>query len=325
MNKILLIENEDTGIYYKELMEKSIDNIEIIWVKNRKDALAAYDEYQFKIVVYDQRLDNNELGTEVMSEIKKKNQNVLGIMLSAHATPYDTVQAGKNDLLFEYINKSQVDILPVKIIDALRFYDINKAIHNKQERIYIGKTINKGMFLHPIKYYLCSQQLVNSNYIYDESWKDLYLINAGEEQCQKKSVEISKTIKIVNEYHNEQSGNMSVNKVGDLIGTFFQHSVSLSNTNETTETHNEIDELVKTYKMPEIPQTIHEDYPTTVIFQCAQIYKRYEIIVLEECSCCEHSTYEHFTVYIPTNNQKYRKVITYNSGKQDILEVSARD
>ena len=137
MNKILLIENEDTGIYYKELMEKSIDNIEIIWVKNRKDALAAYDEYQFKIVVYDQRLDNNELGTEVMSEIKKKNQNVLGIMLSAHATPYDTVQAGKNDLLFEYINKSQVDILPVKIIDALRFYDINKAIHNKQERIYI--------------------------------------------------------------------------------------------------------------------------------------------------------------------------------------------
>ena len=325
MNKILLIENEDSGKYYKELVQKSIENVEIIWVKNRNAALSAFSNNSFKVVVYDQRLDNNELGIDIMLELKKKDKHLVGIMLSAYATSDDTAKAGKEGILFEFVNKNSINILPTKIIDALRYYDLNRALDNTQEKIFIGRLFKKRAFFHPLKYYIVMKNLVDSNYVFDESWEDMYMINAGEEQCQKKSIEITKSVKVVNTIKDDYKQEADFSKLQHLVALNFKNQVSISQSSEVSDCTKTIDEIVKTYKMPNIPQSVDEDYLTTTILQCGQIYKKYEVIISEECSLCNNNTYHHIEVFVPTDRKKLRKVNTYRFGNQEIVEVSARN
>lgn len=324
MNKILLIENENSGKSYRELLLKSIENIDVVWVKGRSDAITAFKNNHYKIVVYDQRLDNNELGTDIMLDLKKLDANILGIMLSAYATPQDTTQAGKDGILFDYCNKNEVQKLPIKIMEALKYYDISKALNVKQEKSYIGKIYRNKLPFYPVKFYIISKILIDSNYVFDNSWEDLYMINAGEEQCQKKSIEISTTIKITNDYNHSFEGDISNQKLERLIDTKFKSYISFS-ANENYEEHKKIvEEVVKNYKMPPIPNSVDEDYLTTTILQGGQVYKKFNIEILQECTLCKIPTYHCFTIYVPTNKQRLRKINTYRFGKQEIIEVSPR-
>lgn len=325
MNKILLIENEDSGKYYQELVQKSIENVEIIWVRNRNDALIAFSKHSFKVVVYDQRLDNNELGIDIMLELKKKDKFLVGIMLSAYATSDDTAKAGKEGILFEFVNKNFIKTLPTIIIDALRYYDLNRALDTTQEKVYIGRLFKRRSFFHPLKYYIVMKDLIDSNYVFDESWEDVYMINAGEEQCQKKSIEITRSVKVVNTIKDDYKQEADFSKLQHLVELNFQNQISISQQIETKDDVKTIDEIVKTYKMPTIPQAVDTDYLTTTILQCGQVYKKYEIIILEECSLCDSNTYHHLQVYVPTDRKKFRKINTYRFGSQEIVEVSPRN
>lgn len=324
MNKILLIENENSGKSYVELIETVIKNVDVTWVKNCSEALSEVQNNTYKVVVYDQRLDNNELGTETMMKLKEIDKNLLGIMLSAYATPEDTAEAGKNGILFEYCGKNLVNTLPIKIMDALRTYDINKALKATHEKKYIGKIYRKHSIFHPLKFYIISKVLIDSNYVFDESWENLYIINAGEEQCQKKSIEIATTVKITNNLQEEQNNTFSIDKLNKLISLDFQTSLTTSTSHSYEEHSKEVEEIVKTYKMPPIPEAVDEDYLTTTILQGGQVYKKYDIEILQECSLCENVSFYHFTVFVPTNQQKLRKINTYRLGKQEIVEVSPR-
>lgn len=325
MNKVLLIENEDSGKYYQELVKKSIENIEIIWVRSRNDALIAFSNNTFKVVVYDQRLDNNELGIDIMLELKKKDKYLIGIMLSAYATPDDTAKAGKEGILFEFVNKNFINTLPTRIIDALRYYDLNRAIDTTQEKIYIGRKYRRWSLFHPLKYYIVKKEMIDSNYVFEESWEDIYMINAGEEQCQKKSIEIIRSVKVVNMIKDDYKRETDFSKLQHLVEMKFQNQISISQQYESNDYKKTIDEIVKTYRMPIIPQSVDEDYLTTTILQYGQIYKKYDIIILEECSLCDSNTYHHLQVYVPTERKKFRKINTYRSGKQEEVEVSPRN
>ena len=324
MNKVLLIENENSGKSYAELVKKTIENVQVMWVKNKSQAISEIKKGGYKVVVYDQRLDNNELGTDTMLELKRIDHNLLGIMLSAYATPDDTAQAGKDDILFDYCNKKLVLNLPQKIMDALRSYDIIKALNVKHEKIYIGKLFRKHSLLHPQKFYIVSKLLLDPNFVFDESWEDLYMINAGEEQCQKKSIEISTDVKVSYNMQGEQKNDVSINKLNKLISCDFQTAISITENNSYEEHSKEVEEIIKTYKMPPIPDSVEKDYLTTTILQGGQVYKKYDIEILQECSLCENVSFYHFNVFVPTSKQKLRKINTYRSGKQEIIEVSLR-
>lgn len=324
MNKILLIENENSGKSYAELVKKMIENVEVIWVKTKSQAISEIKSGDYKVVVYDQRLDNNELGTETMIELKRIDNNLLGIMLSAYATPDDTAQAGKNGILFDYCNKKLVQNLPQKIMDALRAYDIKKALNVKQDKVYIGKLFRKHSLLHPQKFYIVSKILIDTNYVFEESWENLYMINAGEEQCQKKSIEISTDVKVSYNKQGEQKNDVSIEKLNKLISCDFQTKINISENSSYEEHSKEVEEIIKTYKMPPIPESVDKDYLTTTILQGGQVYKKYDIEILQECSLCENVSFHHFYVYVPTSRQKLRKINTYRSGKQETIEVSLR-
>lgn len=140
----------------------------------------------------------------------------------------------------------------------------------------------------------------------------------------KKSIEISTAIRITNEYSHTFEGDISSQKLESLIDSKFRSDISFS-ANENYEEHKKIvEEVIKNYKMPSIPSSVDEDYLTTTILQGGQVYKKYNIEILQECTLCKIPSYHCFTVCIPTNKQRLRKINTYRFGKQEIIEVSPR-
>lgn len=105
MNRVLIIENEDIGNHFKALLEKSVENVAVSWVKTKKDAFQILQQENIKVIVFDQRLDNNELGINIMADIKQQYPSIVGIMLSAYSPPNNTTTAIKHGIMYEYVNK----------------------------------------------------------------------------------------------------------------------------------------------------------------------------------------------------------------------------
>lgn len=327
MNRVLIIENEDIGNYFKLLLEKSIENIAVSLVKTRKDAFHILEQEDIKVIVFDQRLDNNELGIDIMAEIKQQYPNIVGIMLSAYSPPNNTTTAIKQGIMYEYVNKQDIAVLPGKVVDALRYYDIQHLMNAKISKEYVGivnKKFSLRNLLHPIKLYIIGKVLLDDKYVSENSWDQLYIINAGEEQCHKKSIEITKKVKVESTSTIENDVAIDVEAIKELLSTNYNNKVSISIQESTEHSTHEIEEVVKTYKMPAIPQSVSEDYLTTTILEGAQVFKKFQVTVVQECSICGEGVPRSFYVYIPTNNRRLRKINTYKSGKQEIIEVSPR-
>lgn len=216
-------------------------------------------------------------------------------------------------------------MLPAKVVDALRYYDVKRMLDSKQNRQYIGKIYKRNKILiHPLKFYITSKALVDDNYVFEDRWEELYIINAGEEQCHKKSIEISTSVKIENGLSVNSSFGVEMGKIKELIGGSFNSEIELSEKETKELCMKEINEVVRTYRMPAIPQSVDEDYLTTTIFEGAQIFKKYQLIVEQECLSCGESIYYSFNVFVPTNGKCLRKINTYKSGKQENIEVSLK-
>ena len=51
MNRVLIIENEDIGNHFKALLEKSVENVAVSWVKTKKDAFQILQQENIKVIV----------------------------------------------------------------------------------------------------------------------------------------------------------------------------------------------------------------------------------------------------------------------------------
>ena len=327
MNRVLIIENEDIGNHFKALLEKSVEKVAVSWVKTKKDAFQILQQENIKVIVFDQRLDNNELGINIMADIKQQYPSIVGIMLSAYSPPNNTTTAIKHGIMYEYVNKQDITGLPGKVVDALRYYDIQHLMNAKKSKESVG-IVNKKFclrnLLHPIKLYIIGKLLLDDKYVFKDSWEQLYIINAGEEQCHKKSIEITKKVKVESTSTIENDVAIDVDAIKELLSANYNNQVSISVQDSTEHSTHEIEEVVKTYKMPAIPQSVAEDYLTTTILEGAQVFKKFQVTVVQECSICGESVPRSFYVYMPTSNRKLRKINTYKSGKQEIIEVSPR-
>ena len=69
-NKILIVENEESGKVYKEILERAL-NVEVFWARNKDEAIHIVENNHIKVALLDQRLEAGELGTEVWKIIEQ--------------------------------------------------------------------------------------------------------------------------------------------------------------------------------------------------------------------------------------------------------------
>ena len=141
--------------------------------------------HKIKIVIFDQKLiPTQELGTNIMREIKKHDNDVIGIFLSAYSLPDDALKAVSEGIFKYYVNKKNIrdEFIPT-IMTALQEYQINLE-KNAKEYTYLGKIgykLKKINITVPFIYqkiYVAEKKLVEPMYIFPEEWEDIYIINA---------------------------------------------------------------------------------------------------------------------------------------------------
>ena len=103
------------------------------WVKTENEVLDAIKKRKIAVIVFDQRLSNGELGTNVMSKVKRIDSSIVGIMLSARATPSDCAVAMAKKLMIEYVDKASINSLKGAVANAITIYK------NNESELYIGQ------------------------------------------------------------------------------------------------------------------------------------------------------------------------------------------
>lgn len=322
----MLIEDEDIGKSFQQLIEQKFPNSEVYWVKNGKDALQLIQNHKIKIVIFDQKLiPTQELGTNIMREIKKHDNDVIGIFLSAYSLPDDALKAVSEGIFKYYVNKKNIrdEFIPT-IMTALQEYQINLE-KNAKEYTYLGKIgykLKKINITVPFIYqkiYVAEKKLVEPMYIFPEEWEDIYIINAGEEQCITQKVELTNIIKVEYETRELSSVDIDIGKIKDLISLSASKQISVDSKLSSENTHKQICEVAKKYKMPDIPEDTSKKYLTAMVFQSNQIFQKYEYWIARQCPYCGTYNYNCYIIYIPTSLTKYRKVNTYSDNTQETV------
>lgn len=324
----LLIEDEDIGKSFKELIEHKIPNSEVYWVKNGTDALGRVENSKIKIVIFDQKLiPTQELGLNIMRKIKEKDKDAIGILLSAYSAPNDAIKALSEGIFNFYVNKQNIkDEFISTIMEALQIYQINLE-ERAHEYTYLGKISCKTKVAKiPIpfvkhKVFLAEKKLVDPFYVFPENWENLYIINAGEEQCITQKVEMSNKVKIEKVDRKISSVEANSSKINDLLSLSMSKQLSIDRNASSEKMENKICEVKKNYRMPDIPEDISKTYLSTIKVQSNQIYNKYKCKLAIQCPFCGAYTYECYTTYVPTGHIKYRKLNIYSDNHQDVVEI----
>lgn len=137
-NKILIVENEESGKIYKEILERAL-NVEVFWARNKDEAIHIVENNHIKVALLDQRLEAGELGTEVWKIIRDKQGDIKPIMLTGRARREEVGEGIKLGYV-DYIDKFvDLDRLPESVIKALESYNstsLNSRIDRKFKLLF---------------------------------------------------------------------------------------------------------------------------------------------------------------------------------------------
>jgi CheY-like chemotaxis protein len=321
LNKILLVENDEIGKTYAELIEKTLD-AQVTWVNNRKSAIENVENNNIKVVILDQRLEAGELGTEVLKEILKINPFVVSILLSGQARADDVESAHKMGL-FRYIDKTDIDQLPEVIIQALWKYNAlvlaERTSKAKKELFSFSKGLNP---FKKYRVYQLNKICINENYIFTNSWLEKLSVEAGQAIETEVDVEFNQQIIIEDKGITELVNNYSL--AMENLKVKLGGGVQVMMRSERTQ--RSIGEIKKSAKrklslsLPEIPKNIKENYLVSISYQINQVFKQYADIIGVECPLCNSMEIYSIISYEPTNQIKKRQLLLYKDGETEIVE-----
>ena len=309
--EILLIEDTDVGATYRDLLVDYNPSWHVTWVKTI-DELKKIDFLdRLHVFVFDQRLSNNELGTDAFQYIHGINPRIQGIMLSGVAMAKDLEIAQKiAGKRIHHLVKDDVLQLPELVLEAISAY--YTSIKRVSDNVDLTKKFSFRLFARKPKITLISHYVLDDNFLFDENWKVEARVRSGEDAKKIESITMSTKQTIVAEaisnIHIDSS--LDVNQLKKVLTTHFEAKMS----DELQEAYEYRSQKEHTYKLPEIPSSPTEDHPIEVRYEYNFIYRRVRAHLSIDCYTCGIKNYEDFDVFIPTGRIAWRQVAHYAIG-----------
>lgn len=318
--EIVIIEDSDVGEQYREMLSQRDPTWNVRWVKSLSELQKLDGIERMHVLVFDQRLDANELGSDAFKWVHDQNPWVQGIMLSgvALAADLDAAQDVAGRSRVRHLTKDRVLELPRLVTDALTAYYASMGTSNTP--ICIIQKARHRLFAKTPEMSLISEYIVKDKVIFDDGWKEGPSIRAG--------VNVEET-----EYHQESDNKVIVTDIGSTtevkIGTEMRKvTAALSsyfetNTSEQRSTRVENAFSTKrTYKLPDIPPSHDQEHPVEVKYQYAQVYQQIRACVKVKCPMCETASFHDFYVYCPTGHIAERQIAYYSNGVTNITDLT---
>lgn len=316
--EILLIEDTDVGATYRDFLVDYDPSWHVTWVKTIDEIKTIDFLDRLHVFIFDQRLSNNELGTDAFRYVHGINPRIQGIMLSGVAMAKDLEIAQKiAGARIRHLVKDDVLQLPELVTEAISTYYM--SIGHVNDNVNLTPKSTFRFFTRTPKITLVSHYVLDDNFLFDEKWTVEARMRSGEEAKKTESVTISTSQTIVAEaisnIHFDST--FDVNHLKKVLTTHFESKVA--------------DELQKaceyrslkehTYKLPDIPRSSTEDHPIEVRYEYNFIYRRVRAHLSIECHTCGIKSYEDFDVFIPTGRIVWRQVAHYAIGGTRITQL----
>lgn len=313
VKEILLIEDTDIGIAYKELLSTYNPSWHVTWVKTIAEikALAFID--RLHVFIFDQRLSNNELGTDAFSYVHSINQRVQGIMLSGVAMAKDLAIAQKtaeNSHVYHLV-KDDVLRLPELVVEAISAY--YTSIQRVDDSIDLSDGIQFRFFSHKPKITLINHCILDNDFVFENEWKVETRVRSGEDATDIESISIIRKCTIVKEVCSSikvESG-FDLKQIKNALSSHFESKLS----KQYEASYEYKSQKEHTYKLPKIPASPSEDHPIEVRYEYNYVYKHIRAYVSICCFTCGIKSYCDFDVYIPVNRITWRQIAHYALGE----------
>ena len=319
MIEILVLENTITGLeYVKLLKEYRQADWNVSWVSNVKEAVEYAKNNRLHILVFDQRLDNNELGTTAFKEIIQTNSLVQGIMLSGMATADELHDAERYAGSCLYLNKRNVLDLPYIVEEAIiKFYlsPRNRTIENKEIKI----KRSSFSFRHRPKLKILYHYLINDFFTFDEKWEVEDRARAGIDLTKTKTFKFTNQVivSLKNKVNYDFKTGINMEYIQSSIGTFFESEFSSS---QKIIEESEIKEERKA-SLPQIPDDPNKEFLTELRYETTLIYRHYRAHFSLDCTLCGNMSFFDFDIYIPTGKFANRQVSFYTDYSKKIIPL----
>jgi response regulator RpfG family c-di-GMP phosphodiesterase len=320
-NKILIVENTETGEQYKQLVERELD-IEVIWVRTESEALEAVENNFIKIAVLDQRLSPGELGTEVYKKIRERQPNILGIMISGKAGGSEVYEALSHLKFFKFVDKENILELPESIREALEAYNIprfTKRINSQRKLIH---QFRKGFSIFPnFEVYLLDIKLLDENYIFEDRWVERMSVEAGNNLSNEFEIEFKNNVELEKKSTLELTTKYS-NTLKLLKNSLSSELAGKLNSEIRSKESSEIrikSKITQSLSVPPIPSDVKLDYLASKSFQTNQVYEKYICHIEIVCKHCSIPEIMPIILYFPISKIAKRQIDILRSGKETVI------
>lgn len=315
--EVLVVDDlESSAKTYAELIQKST-LLKTTFSTTFENTINCIKENPIKVVVLDQKMPEKS-GTEIYKEIQKIAPDIIAIMFSGEADAKEVGEACTSLKYGTYLHKSDVKILPQKVLEMYAKYEVAVLDKNKITTIsqsFLSKIISYILFRK--KYSIVSFSVLSKQYIYDDLWKEIETINEGQIKEIKTEFSYQSKISINNEFSWLLKYNLS-SLLNNLNGIIEQkHSSQYENSKSFTKTIS-----LKTSFSNQIEAlNLSKNQVVSKSYEMANVFSEYRILILEKCPLCK--TKKIIPVIGYKQNNKYAtRIIYYSMGnKKQIVDT----
>ena len=321
MAKVLLLENEDIGKLYQELLSKKLVSHQFVWCKDITTAKQTIDD-SYSVVIFDQRLDNDELGTVFMSWCKEKYPHIVGIMLSALVTKDDLGDAYNKGLIFKYLKKTKEHLvkLPEFVSAAIDNSECLRIMPSEDDAPeLIGSIRSWRTIFSPMKVYKITDYVVNDEFVDDKYWETIMTIHAGQKTTHKRTHQTNHVVTVKCDY--QMTTGISAERVNKMITKNVTFGANANRATSSNNSYVYTNEYEDSFEMPHVSSDPNIVCLSSIKIQTNRIYEIRAIGLKVVCSACSNDKYISCEVRIPTNREKHRKVMVYSDGSKKILDI----
>lgn len=319
MFNVIVLENTVVGEDYRDaiqkyLFQKGMRNSSVVWFKSIEETIKYAKKNRTQLLVFDQRLNAGELGTDAFRALREINNRMYGIFITA-GTQSNYFPEARTYGPCEYVHKTRTvtsDLLANVEKSIMRYYT---SYENTTKDDFVLVKASKFSFKKEKKmeFKVLSHFLDEDDYIPEDGWKVEYTLTQGIDEEVQIDLKASSAI-VVSGESTMLYENSSQTKIGEFEAALKGHfetrlQSSSQNTTEVNKSYK------KTLKGPEINPDTSKKYITAIKYESATTYKKYIVHCVKTCICCEQKTYFDYVVLVPNKKKKLKMVQQYSEGE----------
>jgi hypothetical protein len=267
-------------------------------------------------------------GTDLYKLLLEVNPQLRAIMLSAEAKADDVGQAFAIGYA-SYLKKSKIADLPTVVLKEYTRFEVDRTAAARQRTgsdLTSTRPSLRSLLSTRIRYQLVSSQVLNENFVFQDSWKTVKDLHAGQSEVAEESVEISHDIVLSETKGEKLSADLSLDskalkalKVA-LSGQLTSEVKSTVSEKQSYKASRKVE-----YKLPAQPDDPDKIYIAKRHYETARVFAETRCVILRCCSACTAHTPLSVVVYVPTVRVASRQRDYLSDGTVKVIDTGIHE